>query len=266
MTELTPEQQLLSQQENVEQHWLAHAELSPQELELRQHANAEQMRNAISSQESNNYNGLQLNNAGEAFSYHIRSIPDCYQLVGFEFNAEKSLMMFHENHYSILHDLMNDIWTEGPSAPGDLPNKSKQNMINTLEEMKITPKKQQRIQCSCHSLHERHACILGCCSFGICCIMPTVTAEGDPIPLPVLKVFPTDPMFGPFNFTAAEVAEWHLHHPVKQTVWISKLSEADGNRYHVHQELINLRQVMDGGDDFSLIMRGLYLHQVCKGP
>ena len=118
--------------------------------------------------------------------------------------------MFHENHYSILHDLMDNIWTEGPSAPGDLPNKSEQNMIDALEEMKITPTKQQRIQRIFQSLHDRHAHILGCCSCGICCILPMVTAEGDPIPPPVLTVFPTDPLFRPLKFTASEVAEWHL--------------------------------------------------------
>jgi len=44
----------------------------------------------------------------------------------------------------------------------------------------------------------------------------------------------------------------------------SKFSESDGNRYHVHQELINLIQVMDGGDDdFSLIMKG-YICTKCE--
>ena len=81
------------------------------------------MRNARSSQESNNDNALQLDNVGEAFSINMRSIPDRHQLVGFEYNAYKALMVFHENHYSYLHDLMDKIWTEGPSAPGDLPNK-----------------------------------------------------------------------------------------------------------------------------------------------
>ena len=136
-------------------------------------------------------------------------------MVGFEYDAEKALMMSHENHYSILHDLMNDIRTEGPSAPGGLPKNSEQNMIETLEEMKITPKKQQRIQRTFHSLHDRHARILGCCSCGIRCIFPTVTAESDPIPPLILKVFPTDPMFGPLKFNSAEMRLWLLQHPIK---------------------------------------------------
>ena len=93
------------------------------------------MRNARSTQESNNDNAPILNNDKEVFQIHMRSNPDHHQLVGFEFNAEMALMMFHENHYSILHDLMNDIRTEVPSAPGDLPNKSEQNIIDALEEM-----------------------------------------------------------------------------------------------------------------------------------
>ena len=58
----------------------------------------------------------------------------------------------------------------------------------------MTPKKQERIQHTFHSIYDRHAHIIGCCSCGICCILPTVTAEGDPVPPPVLNVFPSDPM------------------------------------------------------------------------
>ena len=119
----------------------------------------------------------------------MSSIPDRHQQVGFKFNAFKALLMFRENHHSHLHDLIDKIWTEGPSAPGDLPNKSEQNMIDALEEMKITPVKQQRIQRNFHSLHDRQACILGSCSCGISCILPAVTTEGTPAPPPVLKYF-----------------------------------------------------------------------------
>jgi len=96
-SELTPKQQLLSQQENEEQHQLARAELSPQELELRQQANAKQMRNARAIQESNNDNAPILNNSGEAFSIRMESLPDLHQLVGWENDAIKSLMMWYEN-------------------------------------------------------------------------------------------------------------------------------------------------------------------------
>ena len=90
------------------------------------------MVNARSSQEFNNDNAPQLNKAREAFSIHMRSIPDPHQLVGFEYNADKALMMFLENLYPSLHDLMDKIRTEGLSAPGDLPNKSEQTMIDAI--------------------------------------------------------------------------------------------------------------------------------------
>ena len=95
--ELTPEKQLLRQQENAEQNQLARDELSPQELELCQQANAEQMRNARASQESNNNNAPLLNNAGEAYSIFMESIPDLHQLVGWEYDAGKAPMMWYEN-------------------------------------------------------------------------------------------------------------------------------------------------------------------------
>ena len=90
-----------------------------------------------------------------------------------------------------------------------------------------------------------------------------LSAEGAPIPPPVLKVFPTDPMFGPLKFDDEEMREWHLLDPIKQKVMSSKFSESDGNRYHVHQELITFIQVMDGGDDFPLIMKG-YICTKCE--
>ena len=62
------------------------------------------MPTATASQEFNNDNAPLLNNAGEAFSIRMDSFPDHHQLVGFEYDSEKALMMFHENHYSILHD------------------------------------------------------------------------------------------------------------------------------------------------------------------
>ena len=100
------------------------------------------MRNARASQESNNDNAPLLNNAGEVYSIRKESIPDLHQLVGWEYDAEKALMMFYENIYPHLHDLMDKIRTEGPSAPDGLPKKSEQNVIDALEEMKITPEKQ----------------------------------------------------------------------------------------------------------------------------
>ena len=111
------------------------------------------MRIARSSQESHHDDAPQVNNAREAFSIDMELILDCNQLGGFDFDAYKALLMFHENHYSHLHDLMNKIQTEAPSAPDNPPNKSEQNMIDALEEMKITPKKKQRVQCTFHSLH-----------------------------------------------------------------------------------------------------------------
>ncbi len=153
--------------------------------------------------------------------------------------------------------------TDGPSAHDGLLNESEQNMIDTLEDMKITSKKQQQIQRTFNSIHDRHAFIIGCFVCGIRCILPRVTAEGALIPPPVLKVFPTDPMFGPLKIDDEEMREWHLLDPIKQKVMSSKLSESDGNRYHVHQDLINLIQVMDGGDDFSLITKG-YICTNCE--
>ncbi len=53
-----------------------------------------------------------------------------------------------------------------------------------------------------------------------------VTAEGATIPPPVLKVFPTDPMFGPLKFDDEQMREWHLLGPIKQKVMSSKFSES----------------------------------------
>ena len=49
-SQLTPKQRLLIRQEDTEQHQVVCSQLSPQELELRQQANAAQMRNGRASQ------------------------------------------------------------------------------------------------------------------------------------------------------------------------------------------------------------------------
>ena len=217
-SQLTPEQRLLIRQEDSEQHQFAHSQLSPQELELYQQRNAAQMRNGRASQESNNDNDPILNSAGEPFSIRMYSFPEDPQLVGWEKDASKALMMFHETNLPHTHDLMDKMRTEGPSAPDGPPNKSEQIMIDTLKEMKITPEKQRHIQRTFNSIHDRHARIIGCCVCGIRCILPTVTAEGALIPPPVLKVFPTDPLFGPLKFDDEQMREWHLLDPIKQKV------------------------------------------------
>jgi hypothetical protein len=221
------------------------------------------MRIGRASHESNNDNDPILNSAGEPFSIRMYSFHEDRQLVGWEHDPSKALMMFHENNFPPTHDLMDKMRTEGPSAPDGPPNESEQNMIDTLDKMMITPEKQRLIQRTFNSIHDRHARIIGCCVCGIRCILPTVT-EGAPIPPPVLKVFPTDPLFGPLKFDDEQMREWHLLDTIKQKVMSSNFSDSDGNRYHVHQELINLIQVMDGGDDdFSLIMKG-YICTKCE--
>jgi hypothetical protein len=136
------------------------------------------MRNGRASQESNN--DPILNSAGEPFSIRMYSFPEDRQLVGWEHDAWKALMMWYENNLPPTHDLMDKMRTDR-------------------------------------------------------CILPTVTAEGAPIPPPVLKVFPTDPLFGPLKFDDEQMREWHLLDPINQKVMSSKFSESDGNRYHVHQ-------------------------------
>ena len=74
------------------------------------------------------------------------SFPEDRQLVGWEHDPSKALMMFHETNLPHTHDLMDKICTEGPSAPDGPPNKSEQNIIDTLEDMNITPEKQRHIQ------------------------------------------------------------------------------------------------------------------------
>ena len=56
----------------------------------------------------------------------------------------KAQMMWYANIFPHVHDLMDKMCTESPSAPDGLPNESEQDMIDALEEMKITPKKQQQ--------------------------------------------------------------------------------------------------------------------------
>ncbi len=122
------------------------------------------------SQESNNDNAPILNNAGEPFSICMYSFTDHHQLVGWEHDPMKAIMMWYENNLPPTHDLMDKMRTEGPSAPDGPPNESEQNMIGTIEEMKITPKKHRQIQRTFNSIHDRHARIIGCCVCGICCI------------------------------------------------------------------------------------------------
>ena len=90
------------------------------------------MRSHRASQESNNDNAPILNTAGEPFSIRMVSFPDDHQLVGWEHDAKKALMMFHENNLPHTHDLMDEMRIEGPSAPDGPPNESEQNMIDTL--------------------------------------------------------------------------------------------------------------------------------------
>ena len=97
------------------------------------------MRNGRTSQESNNDNDRILNSAGEPFSIRMVSFPDYHQMVGWENDPWKALMLWYETNLPRTHDLMDKMRTEGPSAPDGPPNQSEQNMIDTLEEMKITP-------------------------------------------------------------------------------------------------------------------------------
>ena len=72
------------------------------------------MRNGRASQESNNDNAPILNNAGEPFSIRMESFPHFRQLVGWEYDPMKALLLWHENNFPPTHDLMDKMRTEGP--------------------------------------------------------------------------------------------------------------------------------------------------------
>jgi hypothetical protein len=67
--------------------------------------------------------------------------------------------MFYENSHDHVGDLIQNL---GDASPGDITNIAGQRLLNTLEDMKITPNVQGVIQRRFNSLHDRNGLVIGC--------------------------------------------------------------------------------------------------------
>ena len=205
----------------------------------------------------------QVNDAGEAFSIDMTSIPSGNQLNNHDQNVDKALLLFYENAYSPLHDHIHDLNHESNNESEDVPTRAEDRFLTSLDELKITSVKQREMQCKFNSIHDRKARIIGCCSCGISCTLPTVSSEGHLLPPPNLKDFPGHAMFRPLQFKAEELEEWNAQSSNQQMIRSTKLSATDGVRYHVHQELIIITPMQNEDDSITSTMKG-YICKQCE--
>ena len=260
---LSPEQLQERKNQNAQQHMTAYAALSLEQRQLRQEQNAEQMRLSRLRLDFAMDEAPQVNDAREAFSIDMTSIPSGNQLNNHDLNVDKALLLFYENAYSPLHDHIHDLNHESNNESEDVPTRAEDRFLTSLDELKITSVKQREMQCKFNSIHDRKARIIGCCSCGISCTLPTVSSEGHLLPPPNLKDFPGHAMFRPLQFKAEELEEWNAQSSNQQMIRSTKLSATDGVRYHVHQELIIITPMQNEDDSITSTMKG-YICKQCE--
>jgi hypothetical protein len=146
------------------------------------------------------------------------SIPSTAQLSNHDQDPTKALLMWHKKHYPRLHDLLDILDLEPWGAPDAPPTQVEQNLATTLEELKIMPQIADNTQKKYHSLQDQNACMFGCYSCGMLCILPSVSGLGVAIPPLVLWVFPTDAIFSSLMFSEEEMEEWNELSDFKQCV------------------------------------------------
>ncbi len=108
---------------------------------------------------------------------HMISIPSTAQLSYHDQDPTKALLMWHKNHYHHRHNLL-DILDDEPQGAPDAPStQMEQSLATALEDLKITPQIEDKLQKKHHSLHDQNVHIFGCCSCGMLCILPSVSGS-----------------------------------------------------------------------------------------
>ncbi len=102
-------------------------------------------------------------------------IPSAAQLSNHDQDPTKALLMWHKNHYSRPHDLLDILDAEPQGVPDAPPTQAERNLATALEEFNIVPQIKDNMQKKYHSLHDQNTIIFGCCSCGMSCILPLVS-------------------------------------------------------------------------------------------
>ena len=245
----TPEQlEVTRQQKRVLQRTIRDA-YTPEQLEVARQQNCDCQRrireasyhDRISQSDSDNSDDeeeqVNASLSVEQFSIDMISRPTVNQLANFESDQDQALLLFYDNSNDHFADAIYDM---DAAAPGEAATIAEQLVNDLIEGSKITPEIQRIIQQRFQSIHDSNGHIIGCCSCGVSSILPTVTVTGENCQPPLLRVFPTDPLFGPLKFTDDELVEFDLQTPNKQLVRSTKLSQSGEERYHLHQELLTV--------------------------
>jgi hypothetical protein len=245
----TPEQLEVTRQQNRDCQRRIRDAYTPEQLEVTRQQNRDCQRrireasyhDRISQSDSDNSDDeeeqVNASLSVEQFSIDMISRPTVNQLANFESDQDQALLLFYDNSNDHFADAIYDM---DAAAPGEAATIAEQLVNDLIEGSKITPEIQRIIQQRFQSIHDSNGHIIGCCSCGVSSILPTVTVTGENCQPPLLRVFPTDPLFGPLKFTDDELVEFDLQTPNKQLVRSTKLSQSGEERYHLHQELLTV--------------------------
>jgi len=99
----------------------------------------------------------EVNESGEIFSIDMLGRPTANHLQDFELDEDKALLLFYENAHDHVGDLIQNL---DDAAPDNETNNAEQILRDTLEDMKITPAIQRKIQKRFISHHNRNGLVI----------------------------------------------------------------------------------------------------------
>jgi hypothetical protein len=106
--------------------------LTPEQLEVQQQQDRDRHRRTTAAESVRITQDV--NDLGETFSINMKGRPTANQLARFESDQDKALMLFYENSHDHVADLIQNL---DDAAPGVETHVAKQNLCNTLDEMKM---------------------------------------------------------------------------------------------------------------------------------